>query len=35
MSHLRRLEGDSIREFVEIWYSEATWKRLLDIEIRA
>lgn len=28
-------EGPSIREFVDIWYSEETWKRLQDIRIHA
>jgi enoyl-CoA hydratase/carnithine racemase len=27
-------DAASIREFVEIWYSEATWRRLQDITIR-
>jgi 3,2-trans-enoyl-CoA isomerase len=27
-------EQDSIREFVEIWYSEPTWKNLQEIKIR-
>jgi 3,2-trans-enoyl-CoA isomerase len=27
-------DADSIREFVDIWYSEATWRRLQDITIR-
>ena len=28
-------ESQSIREFVEIWYSERTWKRLQEIRIHA
>ena len=28
-------EPDSIREFVEIWYSQRTWKNLQDIKIRS
>ena len=28
-----RREGDAIREFVEIWYSEPTWSNLKDIKI--
>ncbi len=28
-------EADSIRDFVEIWYSERTWKNLQDIKIRS
>lgn len=28
-------ESPSIREFVDIWYSEETWKRLQDIRIHA
>ncbi len=31
---MRRREPDSIREFVDIWYSESTRRRLLDIKIR-
>ena len=31
---MRRREADSVREFADIWYSEATWKRLEKIEIR-
>lgn len=31
---MRRREADSIREFVDIWYSEATWKHLEMIQIR-
>ena len=31
---MRRREPDSIREFVEIWYSEATRAKLEEIEIR-
>jgi len=31
---MRRREADSVREFADIWYSEATWKRLQKIEIR-
>ena len=31
---MRRREPDSIREFVEIWYSEATRAKLEKIEIR-
>ncbi len=27
-------EGRSIREFVDIWYSEPTWKKLQDIKIK-
>ena len=26
-------EGDSIREFVDIWYSEQTWENLKEIKI--
>ena len=28
-------EKDSIREFVDIWYSEATWKQLQEIKIHS
>jgi enoyl-CoA hydratase/carnithine racemase len=28
-------EGDSIREFAEIWYSEQTWRNLQDIKIHS
>ncbi len=31
---MRRREGASISEFVEIWYSEATWRNLQEIRIR-
>jgi enoyl-CoA hydratase len=31
---MRSGEEASIREFADIWYSEATWKRLEKIEIR-
>jgi len=31
---MRRREADSIREFADIWYSEANWKRLEKIKIR-
>ena len=31
---IRRREPASIREFVEIWYSEPTWERLKAITIR-
>lgn len=31
---MRRREATSIREFVDIWYSEATWRRLEGIVIR-
>jgi len=31
---IRRREAASIREFVEIWYSEETWAKLRKIEIR-
>jgi hypothetical protein len=27
---MRRRERDSIREFVDIWYSESTWKTLQE-----
>lgn len=30
----RQREAASVREFADIWYSEATWKRLERIEIR-
>lgn len=30
---MRRREGDSIREFVDIWYSESTWKTLQEKKI--
>lgn len=29
-----RREGESIREFVDIWYSEPTWRRLQEIKIQ-
>jgi enoyl-CoA hydratase/carnithine racemase len=32
---IRRREGESIREFVDIWYSEETWKKLQEIEIHS
>ena len=28
-------EKESIREFVDIWYSEATWKQLQEIKIHS
>ena len=28
-------EEDSIREFVDIWYSEKTWKNLQEIKIHS
>jgi enoyl-CoA hydratase/carnithine racemase len=31
---MRRREAESIREFVTIWYSEATWEQLKKIQIR-
>jgi len=31
---IRAREPRSIREFVDIWYSELTWKQLQQIEIR-
>lgn len=31
---MRKREPESIREFVEIWYSEPTWSNLRDIRIR-
>jgi enoyl-CoA hydratase/carnithine racemase len=31
---MRRREGASIKEFVDIWYSEATWRSLHEIRIR-
>lgn len=31
---VRTTEAESIREFVEIWYSPDTWKRLQEIKIR-
>ena len=31
---MRRRESASIREFVDIWYSEATWRNLQEIRIR-
>jgi enoyl-CoA hydratase/carnithine racemase len=31
---MKKREKDSILEFVEIWYSEATWKKLQDKQIR-
>jgi enoyl-CoA hydratase/carnithine racemase len=31
---MRRREADSVLEFADIWYSEATWKRLETIKIR-
>ena len=31
---MRRREADAVREFADIWYSEATWKRLEKIKIR-
>ena len=31
---MRKREAESIREFVEIWYSKATWRRLQEIQIR-
>ena len=30
---MKRRERGSIREFVNIWYSEATWKQLQQIRI--
>jgi hypothetical protein len=27
-------EGDSIREFVDLWYSPGTWSKLQAIKIR-
>ena len=31
---MRRREGASIAEFLDIWYSEATWRNLREIRIR-
>ena len=31
---MRSREGDSIREFVRIWYSETTRRQLKGVEIR-
>ncbi len=31
---MRRREAASIREFVEIWYTDSTWKNLREIRIR-
>jgi Delta3-Delta2-enoyl-CoA isomerase len=31
---MRKREADSIREFVEIWYSEKTWKQVQEVKIR-
>lgn len=33
VDEMRRREADSIRRFVEIWYSEATWSNLRNIRI--
>jgi len=35
LEEMARREEASLREFVEIWYSERTWQRLQKIEIRA
>ena len=32
---IRRREDDSIRKFVDIWYSEETWKKLQEIKIHS
>jgi enoyl-CoA hydratase/carnithine racemase len=32
---IRRREDDSIREFVDIWYSDVTWKELQEIKIHS
>jgi hypothetical protein len=32
---MERTEGDSIEEFVRIWYSEKTWARLQGKTIHA
>ena len=34
VEEMRRREQESIREFVEIWYSAATWANLREIRIR-
>lgn len=34
LEEMRRREQDSIREFVEIWYSDPTWNNLRNITIR-
>jgi enoyl-CoA hydratase/carnithine racemase len=34
VEEMRRLEADSIREFVDIWYTESTREQLKKIEIR-
>jgi len=31
---MRRREGASIKDFVDIWYSEETWRNLQEIRIR-
>jgi len=31
---MRRLDGASVAEFVDIWYSDATWRNLHEIRIR-
>jgi 3,2-trans-enoyl-CoA isomerase len=33
--HIREKEADSIREFVDIWYSERTWENLQAIKIHS
>lgn len=33
MDRINRYEADSIREFVNIWYSDSTWKNLQNIKI--
>ncbi len=30
-----RREGNSIREFIDIWYSEKTWEKIKEIKIRS
>ena len=35
LEEMARWEEASLREFVEIWYSERTWERLQKIQIRA
>jgi hypothetical protein len=34
IEEMRGREQESIREFVEIWYSAATWAKLQEIRIR-
>jgi Delta3-Delta2-enoyl-CoA isomerase len=35
LEEMARREEASLREFVDIWYSERTWERLREIQIRA